>query len=146
MPSALLAGWLRPHGARLTVTVESPWRDAGPQDAKEDTQEDDLQDEFLGALGALGGSAGNGCLREVLEWEATTFDAAKAQLPRCLFAAAGEPQLPVPPPPDHVQAPLRWRRGRLVAMNAAITPAEFIDPLLITVLSVVQGRQQVPHV
>jgi hypothetical protein len=27
-----------------------------PQDAKEDTQVDDLQDEFLGALGSLGGS------------------------------------------------------------------------------------------
>ncbi|MEB3304689.1 MAG: type I restriction-modification system subunit M N-terminal domain-containing protein, partial [Cyanobacteriota bacterium] len=60
----------------MSSTPESPVRDAGPEDA----QEDDLQDEFLGALGALGGSAGNGRLREVLEWEEGTFDAVKAQL------------------------------------------------------------------
>jgi hypothetical protein len=36
--------------------ADSPLRDAGLQDI----QEDDRQDEFLGALAALGGSAGNG--------------------------------------------------------------------------------------
>ncbi|MEY3735789.1 MAG: hypothetical protein RLZZ624_848, partial [Cyanobacteriota bacterium] len=41
---------------------------------------DDLCDEFLGALAALGGSAGNGRLREVLEWEEASYDAVKAQL------------------------------------------------------------------
>ncbi|MFI0402756.1 MAG: type I restriction-modification system subunit M N-terminal domain-containing protein [Cyanobium sp.] len=59
----------------MTSTAESPLRDAGPEGAQED-----LQDEFLGALSALGGSAGNGCLREVLEWEDTTFDVVRAQL------------------------------------------------------------------
>jgi type I restriction enzyme M protein len=37
-------------------------------------------DEFLGALTALGGSAGNGRLREVLDWDETTYDRAKAEL------------------------------------------------------------------
>ena len=48
--------------------ADSPLRDAGLQDS----QEDDLQDEFLGALAALGGSAGNGRLRDVLEWDDAT--------------------------------------------------------------------------
>jgi type I restriction enzyme M protein len=56
----------------LTFTAQSPLRDAG--------QEDDLQDEFLGALAALGGSAGNGRLRDVLEWDEATYDAVKAEL------------------------------------------------------------------
>ena len=43
-------------------------------------QDEDLQDEFLGALAALGGSTGNGRLREVLEWSDTTFDTVRAQL------------------------------------------------------------------
>jgi type I restriction enzyme M protein len=37
-------------------------------------------DEFLGALTALGGSAGNGRLREVLEWDEASYEAAKAAL------------------------------------------------------------------
>ena len=41
---------------------------------------DDLQDEFLGALTALGGSAGNGRLRETLEWDEATYEAVKAEL------------------------------------------------------------------
>ncbi|MEB3361202.1 MAG: N-6 DNA methylase, partial [Synechococcaceae cyanobacterium] len=43
-------------------------------------QVDDLQDEFLGALAALGGSAGNGRLREVLDWDEVAYHAVKAQL------------------------------------------------------------------
>jgi len=56
----------------LSFTAQSQLRDAG--------QEDDLQDEFLGALAALGGSAGNGRLRDVLEWDEATYDAVKAEL------------------------------------------------------------------
>jgi len=37
-------------------------------------------DEFLGALTALGGSAGNGRLREVLEWDEGSYEAVKAVL------------------------------------------------------------------
>lgn len=62
--------------APLTYVADSPLRDAGLQDS----QEDDLQDEFLGALAALGGSAGNVRLRDGLEWEVATYDAVKAQL------------------------------------------------------------------
>ncbi len=56
----------------MTFPAQSPLRDAG--------QEDDLQDEFLGALAALGGSAGNGRLRDVLEWDEATYDTVKAEL------------------------------------------------------------------
>jgi hypothetical protein len=35
---------------------------------------------FLGALKALGGSAGNGRLRELLEWDETTYQQVKASL------------------------------------------------------------------
>ena len=62
--------------APLTYAADSPLRDAGLQDS----QEDDLQDEFLGALAALGGSAGNVRLRDGLEWDVATYDAVKAQL------------------------------------------------------------------
>ena len=62
--------------APLTYAADSPLRDAGLQDS----QEDDLQDEFLGALSALGGSAGNVRLRDGLEWDVATYDAVKAQL------------------------------------------------------------------
>ncbi|MDH4406877.1 MAG: hypothetical protein QE276_12845 [Cyanobium sp. D14.bin.5] len=41
---------------------------------------DDLTDEFLGALEALGGSAGNGRLRETLEWDEASYEAVKADL------------------------------------------------------------------
>ncbi|MHA3960859.1 type I restriction-modification system subunit M [Synechococcus sp. LTW-G] len=37
-------------------------------------------DEFLGALAALGGSAGNGRLREVLEWDEASYEAVKTVL------------------------------------------------------------------
>jgi len=39
-----------------------------------------LQEEFLGALQALGGSAGNGRLRELLTWEEAPYEAVKASL------------------------------------------------------------------
>jgi type I restriction enzyme M protein len=38
------------------------------------------QEEFLGALKALGGSAGNGRLRELLGWEEAPYEAVKASL------------------------------------------------------------------
>jgi type I restriction enzyme M protein len=56
----------------LTYAAESPVSDAGSND--------DLHDEFLGALAALGGSAGNGRLRETLEWDEAIYDAVKAVL------------------------------------------------------------------
>ncbi|MFM9100298.1 MAG: hypothetical protein ACKOPS_02735, partial [Cyanobium sp.] len=40
----------------------------------------DQQQELLGALEALGGSAGNGKLRELLGWDEPTYDAVKAPL------------------------------------------------------------------
>jgi type I restriction enzyme M protein len=40
----------------------------------------DEQQELLGALEALGGSAGNGRLRELLGWDEASYDAVKAQL------------------------------------------------------------------
>ena len=36
---------------------------------------DDQQLELLGALEALGGSAGNGRLRDLLGWDEATYDA-----------------------------------------------------------------------
>ncbi|MFS6826885.1 hypothetical protein [Cyanobium sp. ATX 6F1] len=42
--------------------------------------QDDLHDEFLGALEALGGSAGNGRLREMLEWDEASYEAVKGDL------------------------------------------------------------------
>jgi len=56
----------------LSDTAENPLSDAGSTD--------DLADEFLGALAALGGSAGNGRLRETLEWDEASYEAVKAEL------------------------------------------------------------------
>jgi type I restriction enzyme M protein len=56
----------------LTYAAENP-----PSDA---VSNDDLADEFLGALAALGGSAGNGRLRETLEWDEAAYEAVKADL------------------------------------------------------------------
>ncbi|MEB3263531.1 MAG: N-6 DNA methylase [Synechococcus sp.] len=56
----------------MTYAAESQQSDHGSKD--------DLYDEFLGALAALGGSAGNGRLREVLEWDDAVYDSVKAQL------------------------------------------------------------------
>ena len=41
---------------------------------------DEQQHELLGALEALGGSAGNGRLRELLGWDEASYDAVKVQL------------------------------------------------------------------
>jgi len=56
----------------LTYAAENPLSDAGSTD--------DLTDEFLGALEALGGSAGNGRLRETLEWDEASYEAVKGDL------------------------------------------------------------------
>ncbi len=58
--------------APLTYAAENPLSDAGSND--------DLADELLGALTALGGSAGNGRLRETLEWDEASYEAVKADL------------------------------------------------------------------
>ncbi len=79
-------------------------RRPGRRPALEDEPQDDLQEEFLGALGALGGSAGNGRLREVLEWEEASFDGVKAQLlSRGLIVPArgGAVRWPWPRRPGH---------------------------------------------
>ena len=56
----------------LTNAAESPLSAAGSNE--------DLHDEFLGALTALGGTAGNGRLRETLEWEEGSYEAVKGDL------------------------------------------------------------------
>lgn len=40
-------------------------------------QADERKDEFMGALAALGGSAGNGGLRSILEWDEDTYEAVR---------------------------------------------------------------------
>jgi type I restriction enzyme M protein len=56
----------------LSYAAEQALSDASPND--------DLAEEFLGALTALGGSAGNGRLRETLEWDEAAYEAVKADL------------------------------------------------------------------
>jgi type I restriction enzyme M protein len=56
----------------LTYAAESPLSETGSID--------ELADEFLGALAALGGSSGNGRLRETLEWDEANYEAVKADL------------------------------------------------------------------
>jgi type I restriction enzyme M protein len=56
----------------VTYAAESQLSDLG--------SDGDLYDEFLGALEALGGSAGNGRLRDVLEWDDASYDAVKTEL------------------------------------------------------------------
>jgi type I restriction enzyme M protein len=58
--------------APLIYAAENPLSDAGSND--------DLADELLGALTALGGSAGNVRLRETLEWDEASYEAVKAEL------------------------------------------------------------------
>jgi type I restriction enzyme M protein len=58
--------------APLIDAAENPLSDAGSNE--------DLADELLGALTALGGSAGNGRLRETLEWDEANYEAVKADL------------------------------------------------------------------
>jgi hypothetical protein len=40
-------------------------------------QADERKDEFMGALAALGGSAENGHLRSILEWNEDTYEAVR---------------------------------------------------------------------
>ena len=56
----------------MTYAAEIPQSDVGSSD--------DRHDEFLGALAALGGAAGNGRLRETLEWDEASYEAVKADL------------------------------------------------------------------
>jgi type I restriction enzyme M protein len=58
--------------APFIYAAENPLSDAGSNE--------DLADELLGALTALGGSAGNGRLRETLEWDEASYEAVKADL------------------------------------------------------------------
>ena len=43
-------------------------------------QADERKDDFMGALAALGGSAGNGRLRSILEWDEDTYEAVRSEL------------------------------------------------------------------
>jgi len=54
--------------------------DAAESQLSEVGSNDDLNDEFLEALAALGGSAGNGRLRDMLGWDEASYDAVKAEL------------------------------------------------------------------
>jgi type I restriction enzyme M protein len=56
----------------LANAAENPLSDA--------VSNDDLADEFLGALAALGGSAGNSRLREILEWDEASYEVVKGDL------------------------------------------------------------------
>jgi hypothetical protein len=58
--------------APLIYAAENPLSDTGSNEV--------LADELLGALTALGGSAGNGRLRETLEWDEASYEAVKADL------------------------------------------------------------------
>ena len=64
----------------MTYAAETPLSDAGIHDDVPEDLQDDRADEFLGALAALGGSAGNGRLRETLEWDEASYDAVKDDL------------------------------------------------------------------
>jgi type I restriction enzyme M protein len=56
----------------LANAAENPLSDA--------VSNDDLADEFLGALAALGGSAGNSRLREILEWDEASYEVVRGDL------------------------------------------------------------------
>jgi len=56
----------------LAYAAETPLSEAGSNE--------EFHDDFLGALAALGGSAGNGRLRDMLEWDEATYDTVKALL------------------------------------------------------------------
>ncbi|MFM7312231.1 MAG: hypothetical protein ACKO0M_03530, partial [Cyanobium sp.] len=65
----------------MSDSTGSLLREAGPlRDGDPDDSQDERHDDFLGALAALGGSAGNGRLRDVLEWDQATYDVVKAEL------------------------------------------------------------------
>jgi type I restriction enzyme M protein len=116
--------------APLIYAAENPLSDAGSNE--------DLADELLGALTALGGSAGNGRLRETLEWDETSYEAVKADLlSRRLIVsgrgrggsvaladgseleASGNGQAPSPAP--RTRAP----NGTRTATSSSTTPSSF---------------------
>jgi type I restriction enzyme M protein len=114
----------------LIYDAENPLSDAGSND--------DLADELLGALTALGGSAGNGRLRETLEWDEASYEAVKADLlSRRLIVsgrgrggsvaladgsereASGNGQAPSPAPRS------RAANGTRAATSSSTTPSSF---------------------
>jgi len=116
--------------APLIYAAENPLSDAGSND--------DLADELLGALTALGGSAGNGRLRETLEWDEASYEAVKADLlSRRLIVsgrgrggsvaladgsereASGNGQAPSPAPRS------RAANGSRAATSSSTTPSSF---------------------
>lgn len=90
----------------LTYAAETPLSDAGSND--------ELHDEFLGALAALGGSAGNGRLRDVLEADAPP-------------AARARPVVPADPQPAASRRPsarsMPACARRLAAAPSSTTPS-----------------------
>jgi type I restriction enzyme M protein len=116
--------------APLIYAAENPLSDAGSNE--------DLADELLGALTALGGSAGNGRLRETLEWDEASYEAVKADLlSRRLIVsgrgrggsvaladgselkASGNGQAPSPAPRT------RAANGTRAATSSSTTPSSF---------------------
>jgi type I restriction enzyme M protein len=116
--------------APLIYAVENPLSDAGSNE--------DLADELLGALTALGGSAGNGRLRETLEWDEASYETVKAGLlSRRLIVsgrgrggsvaladgsereASGNGQAPSPAPRS------RAANGTRAATSSSTTPSSF---------------------
>ena len=116
--------------APLIYAAENPLSDAGSNE--------DLADELLGALTALGGSAGNGRLRETLEWDEASYEAVRADLlSRRLIVsgrgrggsvaladgseleASGNGQAPSPAPRS------RAPNGTRAATSSSTTPSSF---------------------
>jgi type I restriction enzyme M protein len=114
----------------LIYAAENPLSDTGSNE--------DLADELLGALTALGGSAGNGRLRETLEWDEASYEAVRADLlSRRLIVsgrgrggsvaladgsereASGNGQAPSPAP--RTRAP----NGTRTATSSSTTPSSF---------------------
>jgi type I restriction enzyme M protein len=114
----------------LIYAAENPLSDTGSNE--------DLADELLGALTALGGSAGNGRLRETLEWDEASYEAVKADLlSRRLIVsgrgrggsvaladgseleASGNGQAPSPAPRS------RAPNGTRAATSSSTTPSSF---------------------
>jgi type I restriction enzyme M protein len=116
--------------APLIYAAENPLSDA--------SSNEDLADELLGALTALGGSAGNGRLRETLEWDEAVYEAVRADLlSRRLIVsgrgrggsvaladgseleASGNGQAPSPAPRS------RAANGTRAATSSSTTPSSF---------------------
>ncbi|MFN7897806.1 MAG: N-6 DNA methylase [Cyanobacteriota bacterium] len=114
----------------MIYAAENQLSDAGSNE--------DLADELLGALTALGGSAGNGRLRETLEWDEASYEAVKADLisRRLIVAgrgrggsvaladgsereASGNGHAPSPAPRT------RAANGTRVATSSSTTPSSF---------------------